>query len=72
MMIHLENAILIKTDEFAKPECKKIYLSTKGEITAMHEIGARVYQETRKNLKGEIYNVYFVIVRFSSLCAIAQ
>lgn len=71
-MLHLENARLVIVDEFEKPECKRIYLSTKGEIAAMHEIGARVYQETRKNLKGETYNVYFVIVRFSSLCAIAQ
>lgn len=71
-MLNLENALIIKTDEFAKPEAKKIYLSTEGEIVAMHEIGAKVFRETRRNLKGEIYNVYFVIVRFSSLCAIAQ
>lgn len=68
----IKQVVRVTTNEHAKPEYKKIRLSTKGEIDAMLEAGAEVFQETKVDPIGNFYYVYFVVVRFSSLIAIAR
>jgi antibiotic biosynthesis monooxygenase (ABM) superfamily enzyme len=70
--MNIEKAIKVIINEQVKPEYKKVFLSTKGEIDAMLEAGAEVHQETRIDPIGNVYHVYFVVVRFSSLSAIAR
>lgn len=70
--MNIKKALIVTTTEYSKPTYKKISLSTKGEIAAMLEAGAEVLQETRIDPIGNIYHVYFVMVRFSSLVAIAR
>lgn len=70
--MHIEKVMRVTTNEHAKPKYKKIFLSTKEEIAAMLEADAEVMQETRIDPIGNVYHIYFVVVRFSSLVAIAR
>jgi hypothetical protein len=70
--MNIEQVARVTTNEHAKPEYKKIFLSTKGEIAAMIEAGAEVHKETKIDPMGNFYHAFFVVVRFSSLSAIAR